>query len=174
MRLISLTAIALAFPPALMAQDGSLLERVRAAMQLPVLTTEAREAGVPAERVSTTIRDIFGSGVPAGDASRILDEEVRTVREGGSTDNFGSYVRSQVDAGLRGRDLADAIHREHARRGMGRPGDAGRPEQGRMPRAGQPDDTARPAAGRPAQAGGRGQGSAPMPRQDSAARGRRP
>lgn len=155
MRLISLTAIALAFPPALSAQDGALLERVRAALELPVLGTEARESGVPDERVSTTIRDIFRSGVPAADASRILDQEVRTVREGGSTDNFGSYVRSQVDAGLRGRALADAIHREHARRGMGKPSDEERPANARTP-------------------GERGQGRAQAPRQDSAGRGRRP
>jgi hypothetical protein len=173
MRLISLTAIALAFPPALLAQD-SVLERVRAAMQLPVLTSEAREAGVPDERVSITIRDIFGSGVPADDASRILDEEVRAVREGGAKDNFGTYVRSQVEAGLRGRELADAIHREQARRGVGKPSNPGRSGNARTPRVGQPDDTARSAAGRPAQAGGRGQGRAQAPRQDSVGRGRQP
>lgn len=160
MRLISLTAIALAFPPALSAQDGSLLERVRAALELPVLGTEAREWGIPDERVSTTIRDIFRSGVPAADASRILDQEVRTVREGGSKDNFGSYVRSQVDAGLRGRALADAIHREHARRGMGKPSDEEKPANARGAGERSP--------------GERGQGRAQAPGQDSGGRGRRP
>ena len=155
MRLISLTAIALAFPPALSAQDGSLLDRVRAALELPVLGNEARESGVPEERVSTTIRDIFRSGVPAADGSRILDQEVRAVREGGPTDNFGSYVRTQVDAGLRGRALAEAIHREHARRGMGKPNDEQRPANASTPRA-------------------RGQGRVEAPRQDSVGRGRRP
>jgi hypothetical protein len=134
-------------------------------MELPVRSTEAREAGVPDQRVRTTIWDIFRSGVPADDASRIVDAEVRTVREGGSSDNFGSYVRSQVESGLRGRELADAIHREHARRGMGKPGAAGRrngadePGRANNRRDGRPDD-----AGRRDDAGrsddGRGQGEA--------------
>lgn len=192
MRLRCLTAIALAFPPALTAQDGSLLERVRAAMELPVRTSDAREAGVPDQRVRTTVWDIFRSGVPADDASRIVDAEVRTVRAGGSSDNFGSYVRSQVESGLRGRELADAIHREHARRGMGKPGAARsrreteEPGSARDRRDGRPDDAGRPdgrgrrdGAGRSDDSGERGEAAAqdtPGRRSDSGrpGRGRQP
>ena len=164
MRFRCLTALALAFPPVLAAQDGSLLERVRAAMELPVRSNEAREAGVPDQRVRTTIWDIFRSGVPANDASSIVDAEARTVREGGSGDNFGSYVRSQVESGLRGRELADAIHREHARRGMGKPGASGRrdgadePGSAKNRRDGRPDDAGRrDDAGRSDDARGQGE-----------------
>lgn len=191
MRLTCLTALALAFPPVLAAQDGSLLERLRAAMELPVRAGEARDAGVPDQRVSTTIRDIFRSGVPADEASRIVDAEARAVREGGSSDNFGAYVRGQVEAGLRGRDLADAIHREHARRGMGKPGAAGRRDTAGKPgnaRGGRPDDAGRrdgregqdsvrrrSDGDRPAQAGGNRQDRSQTPRRDSGAgRGRQP
>lgn len=137
MRLAALMMAALAAPPALAAQDGSLVERLRAALELPVRATEAREAGVPDERVQGTIWDIFRSRVPAGEAADILDAEVRTVREGAPRDNFGAYVRSQVQSGLRGRELADAIHREQERRGMRRGG--ARRGGGGDVRPGEPD-----------------------------------
>lgn len=140
MRLIALTAIALAAPPAVAAQDGTVLEKARAALNLPVSTNTARQWGVPDERVRTTIWDIHRAGVPAPDAARIFDEEVRIVREGGSKDNFGAFVNDRVKAGLRGRELADAIHAEHARRGMGKPADAGR-------RGATPADAGRPGQG---------------------------
>lgn len=189
MRFACLTAFALAFPATLTAQDDSLLDRLRAAMELPVYTSEAREAGVPDERVNATIRDIFRSGVPADDAAEILDAETRTVREGGSRDNFGAYVRSQVESGVRGRALADAIHREHARRGMGKPDNAGRRDaagprdsaaqrgNARNPRAGDPETAGkRPASGRrPAAAGGNRQDTLRAPRRDTGSnRGRQP
>jgi hypothetical protein len=137
MRLFALTAIALAAPPALAAQDGTVLDKVRAALNLPVSTNAAREWGVPDERVRTTIWDIHRAGVPAEDAARIFDEEVRIVREGGSKDNFGAFVNDRVKAGLRGRELSDAIHAEHARRGMGKPADPGK-------QGGKPADAGRP------------------------------
>lgn len=150
MRWMALTALALAAPPALAAQDGALLDKVRTAMNLPVRTAEARDAGVPDERVRSTVWDIFRSGVPAEDATRIFDEEVRIVREGGSKDNFGAFVRSRVEAGLRGRELAEAIHAEHARRGMGKPAETGKPGTAGKPgeagkRGGPPQDRAQEA-----------------------------
>lgn len=156
MRLFALTAIALAAPPALAAQDGTVLDKVRAALNLPVSTNTAREWGVPDERVRTTIWDIHRAGVPADDAARIFDEEVRIVREGGSKDNFGAFVKDRVNAGLRGRELADAIHAEHARRGMGKPADAGK--QG----------------GKPADAGRQGQGQGQGGKPEAGERGRYP
>jgi hypothetical protein len=164
--LIALTALALVGAPAPAAQDTTQWDRIRIAMNLPVRTTEAREWGVPEERVKSTIWDIRRGGVSAEDASRIFDEEVRVVREGGSKDNFGAFVKSRVEAGLRGRELADAIHAEHARRGMGKPAGAGKPgDAGRRDGTGRPNDAGKPDdAGRrnddnrPDQAGGRGQG----------------
>lgn len=160
MHLIALTALALVGSPAPAAQDTTVWDKIRIAMNLPVRTTEAREAGVPEERVRSTIWDIRRGGVSAEDASRIFDEEVRVVREGGSKDNFGAFVKSRVEAGLRGRDLAEAIHAEHARRGMGKPAGAGTPgDAGRRDGAGKPDDAGkRNDDDRPDQASGRGQG----------------
>lgn len=160
MHLIALTALALAASPASAAQDTTQWDRIRFALNLPVRTTEARVWGVPEERVKGTIWDIQRGGVSAEDATRIFDEEVRIVREGGSKDNFGAFVRSRVEAGLRGRALADAIHAEHARRGMGKPADAGkRDDDGKRNDAGKPGDAGKKRDdGRPEQAEGRGQG----------------
>lgn len=180
MRLTALMAIALAAPPTLAAQDGSLLDRIRTTMNLPVRTAEARDAGVPDERVRGTVWDIFRSGVPAEDATRIFDEEVRIVREGGSKDNFGAFVRSRVEAGVRGRELAEQIHREHERRRMGKPDDAGKGRDADRPTqaGGQGQD------GRPGQAGGKPEDRRPAQAQDQgqgqsrdnagAGRGRKP
>jgi hypothetical protein len=142
MHLKALAVLTLATSSGAAAQETSGWARIREVMSLPVRTTEAREWGVPEERVRTTIWDIRRGGVPAEDATRIFDEEVRIVREGGSKDNFGAFVHSRVEAGMRGRELADAIHAEHARRGMGKPTDAGR-KQGEAAPGKQPDD-ARP------------------------------
>ena len=172
MRRTLLVALALASPPAMAAQDGSFFDRVRSSMKLPVSSTEAREAGVPDAQVKRTISDFWRSDVPADDASRFFDEEVRIVREGGSKDNFGAFVRSQVERGLRGRELADAIHREQAKRGQGKPAGAGANKPDKA--TGKPDEAGKPSD-RPDQAGGRGQQPGQgQPRDDAAGRGRKP
>jgi hypothetical protein len=58
-------------------------------------------------------------GVPAADAAAVVQEEVAAVRAGAPTDNFGAFVQGRLEAGLRGRALADAIRAEHERRGRG-------------------------------------------------------
>ena len=113
---------ALVFPPSTpMAQDW--LDKVLAAAQLPVAAAEARKEGVSEITLREYLDRVLRNRVPADDAYRILDEEVRVVRDGGPKENFGAFVQTQLDAGLRGRALADAIHEEHRRRGMGRPDD---------------------------------------------------
>jgi hypothetical protein len=102
-----------------MAQDW--LDKVLAAAKLPVAAAEAREEGVSEITLREYLDRVRRNRVPADDAWRILDEEVRVVRDGGPKENFGAFVQTQLDAGLRGRELADAIHEEHRRRGMGRP-----------------------------------------------------
>lgn len=184
MRLTALMALAVAAPPALSAQDGSLSDKLRASMRLPVVTKEARDAGVPDERVNRTVMDFFRSDVSANDASRFFDEEVRIVREGGSKENFGAFVRTQVERGLRGRELAEAIHREHARRGMGKPAGAGKPDaEGKAKDPGKPNDAGRPndadkpnQAGKPEDTGKPSSAGRPYDpaKPDSAGRGRKP
>ncbi|MEP7325349.1 MAG: hypothetical protein ABI836_05305 [Gemmatimonadota bacterium] len=116
-----------------MTQDW--VEKALSALMLPVVAAEARDAGVPDGQVRGLIEAIRGRRLPAEDAWRVLDEEVRVVKEGGPRENFGAFVQAKLDAGLRGRELAAAIHEEHRRRGMGRPDGRGngeaRDDQGR-------------------------------------------
>jgi hypothetical protein len=120
MHLILLATLVL--PPATpMAQTW--LDRVLEAAQLPLAAAEARDEGISNLSIREYLERVRRNRVPADDAYRILDEEVRVVRDGGPRENFGAFVQTQLDAGLRGRALADAIHEEHRRRGMGRPDD---------------------------------------------------
>lgn len=124
MRIASLLIFLLSLPSAAMAQEWA--DRILTAARLPVSAAEARDAGVPDGQV----RDILGvlrrTRVPADDAQRVLDQEVRVVREGGPKDNFGAFVQTQLDAGLRGRELSEAIREEHRRQGIGRPDEKGK------------------------------------------------
>ena len=122
--MITATLFTLVLAPNLAAQDW--LDRILSAAQLPVAAAEAREEGVSGSILGNILEIIRRRGLPAEDARWVLEEEVRVVREGGPKENFGAFVQTQLDAGLRGRALADAIHEEHRRRGMGRPDDRGR------------------------------------------------
>ena len=151
-----------------MAQDW--LDRVLAAAQLPVAAAEAREEGVSNITLGNILEMIRRRGLPAEDARYVLEEEVRVVREGGPKENFGAFVQTQLDAGLRGRALADAIHEEHRRRGMGRPDDRGRDDRNddrrdNDARPGEPGRGRQEERARPNEDRDRGQGRDNRPNQ---------
>jgi len=135
-RFLALAAILAAAP---LAQVGDAMPAILRALQLPALMTEARRAGV----TETVVRDVLDGlrrrGQPADQAALVLREEVDAVKAGAPKDNFGAFVHRQLDAGLRGRALAEAIRAEHRARGIGRPG--ARQQQGR--------DTSRSTGRRP-------------------------
>ena len=86
---------------------------------LPVSANAARNEGVPGDEVRAVIEAMRGKNVPAHEARSVLDEARNARRDHGPVDNFGAFVQSKLDAGLRGRDLAAAIRAEHAARGKG-------------------------------------------------------
>jgi hypothetical protein len=98
------------------------VERVRKILGLPQAAEEARDAGVPEEEVSKVLEAARARRVPAEEVRVILEAETESVREHGHIDNFGAFVQSMLDQGLRGRELAAAIHREHAAHGKGKHG----------------------------------------------------
>jgi hypothetical protein len=158
MHLILLIALAAPSSPPF-TQDW--LDRILNAAQLPVAAADAREEGVTNILLSDILEMIRRRGLPAEDARWVLEEEVRVVRSGGPKENFGAFVQTQLDAGLRGRALADAIHEEHRRRGMGRPDDRrddARPDE---PGRGRQDEN----RDRPGEARDRGQGRDNRPSQ---------
>jgi len=88
------------------------LEKV---MGIPNRADEARKAGVPDSTVKTVLDILRKKEVPPEDVDVILSAERDAAREHGPTDNFGAFVQSQLDKGLRGRELSAAIRAEHAR-----------------------------------------------------------
>ena len=135
-RFLTLAALFAAAP---LAQVGDASPAILWALRLPALATEARRAGVPEAAVRGVLDELRRRGLPADEAAQVVGVEVDAVNAGAPKDNFGGFVRRQLDAGLRGRALAEAIRAEHRAQGIGRP--AGRQPQGR--------DTTRPRARRP-------------------------
>lgn len=125
--LTALAAAALAAPLAAQAPDSAaikLKQRVDAIFGVPQKADEARRAGTPDSTIQAIMK-IFGrEQVPAEDVGAILTAERDAARTRGTMDakdnkdNFGAFVQRQHAAGLRGRELSDAIHAEQVRRGM--------------------------------------------------------
>lgn len=91
------------------------------AIDLPRHAKAVRAAGVPAEEVRTALRAAKGKGLGADEAADLLEAEEEEAQDG-QIENFGGFVQQKLDEGLRGRDLANAIHEEHAREGKGKHG----------------------------------------------------
>ena len=157
-------AALLAAPVSAQAPDSAAIKlkaKTDAIFGLPKQTDEARQAGVP-DGTLQGIMKIFGTEkIGAEDAGVILSAErdAARIKDGkGSKDNFGAFVQRQHAAGLRGRALADAIHAEQARRGMGRKDGAHKMEN--MPdeasRKGQKPDSEMEKGKKPADAMSKG------------------
>lgn len=130
------------------------------ALDLPRVMQRARAAGAPDSTLRGLIDAMLRRGIPAGEATPAVETEVEVVEQGGNKDAFGQFVKSQVEAGYRGKELAARIRAERARRGTGPDGDerAGRPSaRGRPDSVGTPPVTGRPAG-------------SPRPRSDSTRR----
>src|SRR5688500_13183581 len=93
--------------------------RMDRAIELPAAAQKLRDAGVPAAEVATAVRSAKDHGLPAADATDVLEEGAK----GEPIDNFGKFVNDKLDEGLRGRELAEAIHAEKERRGKGPDGE---------------------------------------------------
>jgi hypothetical protein len=101
------------------AQVPDWVTQVLAAALLPVSAAEARREGVPDSEVRALLNALQNANVRADEARELLDEERADRREHGPVDNFGAFVQSKLQAGLRGRELAAAIRAEHVANGIG-------------------------------------------------------
>jgi hypothetical protein len=167
--------VLLSLPAPVVAQ--SWIKEIVASSRLPVAAADARDAGVPDAQVRGVLDAIRRSGLPPEDGYRVLEQEVQIVREGGPKENFGAFVQSRLDAGLRGQELAEAIREEHRRMGVGRPDDKGRGNDGPGRKPGDDDapgraqpkpaddpgkpNTAHPAPGQPKDSARKGKGGKP-------------
>lgn len=155
--LAAMATALLSAPTAVVAQDEetstvqSTIEAILGAINLPQVVEEARQEGVSDSTLVTILDDMRRGRVPATEAEDVMEQEVEVIRAGGPVDNFGAFVQGALAAGLRGRDLAQAIRAEHRSRGIGVP--ERRPDRDRVRRGGRgPTDP----GGNP----GRGRGNA--------------
>lgn len=118
--LIFISVAALAQPgSAQQTQPSSESTIITNLLNLPLAVEAARRAGIPGGTISDVLDSLRRRRVPAEDAEQILRGEVEAVERGAPKENFGAFVNAQLARGLRGRELAAAIHAEHARRGIG-------------------------------------------------------
>jgi hypothetical protein len=119
LRILALTLLFTAVPAS---QVDEPTPAILWAIRLPELVAEARQIGVTDTVVREVLDGLRGRGLSADEAAMVVSEEVDAVNAGEPKDNFGGFVHQQLDAGLRGRALAQAIWAEHEARGIGRPG----------------------------------------------------
>ena len=90
------------------------------AIQLPTAAHQLRNEGVPDADVVAALSAAEDHGLSAAEATEVLEAEARAGTQHGRIDGFGAFVKTQLDAGKRGKELAAAIHAEHEARGMGK------------------------------------------------------
>ena len=93
--------------------------RLRYAARLPIRTTELRNSGVHDTTIHRLLEVFRQRDIAPGAVDSILLVERDAAREHGPTDNFGAFVQTELDIGLRGEELAAAIRFEHETRGRG-------------------------------------------------------
>jgi hypothetical protein len=149
----ALAAILVATPALAQESTSSLFRRLTDAARLPAAAQESRQLGVPESDLQGVFRVARDNRLTSTDLLDIFTVENDAIRQNGRIDNFGSFVQGRLAAGLRGRDLADAIHAEHARRGMGKgsnPGMSGNMgksgDAGKSGSMGNSGDTGKPGA----------------------------
>lgn len=113
-------ALAVCWSTPLAGQLPDWIKQVLIAVDLPVSADEARNEGVSNDEIRQVLGAMEAQKVPAHEARQVFDEERAARRDHGPVDNFGAFVQSRLQAGLRGQELAAAIRAEHAARGKGK------------------------------------------------------
>jgi hypothetical protein len=116
---LHLTALALAVTAEAGAQQPSVGDRVRAALQLPRIADSVRKHGGSERDVGIVFDEVKKRNIPATETRDVLQATDASLKEHGPVNNFGAFVQSQLASGRRGRELSQAIRAEHARRGIG-------------------------------------------------------
>ena len=114
-----LIALSIGWSAPARAQQSDWVNQILSAALLPVVTTQARSAGLSDADIRAALDAMSRAGLSAQDAVVVFDNERTLRKEHGPLNNFGSYVQDQLKAGKRGPELAAAIRAEHARQGKG-------------------------------------------------------
>ena len=112
-------ALSVSLSSASFAQRSERATQLLLAADLPVSAARARSEGASNDEVRGVLDALRSAKVPAREAREVIDEERSARRRNGPVDNFGAFVQSKLQAGLRGRELAAAIRAEHEARGKG-------------------------------------------------------
>jgi hypothetical protein len=118
--LLLLPVMVVAQEKAVSDEEASVLERLQKAAGLIKTSNEAREAGIPEEDVAEVLAGAREQGLSPEETEEVLAESTAAVNESGPVDNFGAFVQTKLDEGLRGQELAAAIHEEHRHNGKGK------------------------------------------------------
>ena len=97
----------------------SRVDEILRVIGLPTIAEEARRAGLPDEDVRIILDEAQKQDLPPSATEAILQNGRDAALESGPVDNFGAFVQARLRDGLRGQDLAAAIHSEHKMRGKG-------------------------------------------------------
>ncbi len=90
--------------------------RILDMISLPKKAHEARKSGMPDKEVKEVVGLVKAGEGDAAAANEALDHCAKVAQEGGTTDNFGKFVREQVKSGKRGKELTEVIRPEKERR----------------------------------------------------------
>jgi hypothetical protein len=128
----------------------SAIDAILRAIDLPAVVEAAKQEGVSDSVLTNLVNQMRDEDIPADETTLVLEDEVEAIKAGGPKDNFGAFVQTQLQSGLRGRALAVAIRAEHRARGIGIP--EHRPDRERRIKGppegrGRPDGRGRPEAG---------------------------
>lgn len=123
--------LGVAAPPEKSASDDAAAkhtakDRILGAMHLPLKVQALRKAGADDAAVKAGLKAARERKLEAREAADLFAVAVTSVKEHGPVDNFGAFVQTQLDAGLRGKDLAAAIRKEHEAHGKGKPDGKGK------------------------------------------------
>ena len=101
--------------------NADLQARLVLAIQLPTLTHEARTAGLAEADVTAAVQACrVHKEVGAAETAEVFKITLQDVQKNGPVEDFGAFVNTKLNEGLRGKALANAIHKEHKTRGVGK------------------------------------------------------
>lgn len=118
--LVAALLLAVAIPSTAIAEDDeSGASGLIDALDLPHQAHELRRAGVEDEELDKALQvlrerpepqdDDSATGRRASEATQTLRAEAETAKEHGPLDNFGDFIRTEVESGKKGPELAESI-----------------------------------------------------------------
>ena len=97
-------------------------DQMMKAIDLPAAAQELRDAEIDNADVQTILAAARAKALHPGEARDIFRTSADAVGRKGRIDDYGAFVRSKIESGVTGPDLAQLILAEHEKRGKGAAG----------------------------------------------------